>query len=412
MPEAPPLSYADAANVIADHAQALVPTRKPVRVQLASATGRVLAEDIRTPRPLPPFDRATRDGFAIRAGDIDRSLRITGLLRAGHRGTEFRLGEGEALEIMTGAPMPQGADAVLMVEHAERSGDHVRALPGRKLAAGENVVARGSEAAASAIILRAGTRIGPAQIAASASCGAAELLVSEQPTVAIFATGDELVEPGQPALDHQIYNSNAYSLAAQVIEAGAIPRIHRVLPDDLAVTEETIRSAQEPGFADLLLFSGGVSMGKFDYVETALRNRGAEFFFTSVRMQPGKPVVFGALPRADGTKQYFFGLPGNPISTLVTFALFARPLLAALSGERYAVPFVSASLSEDVRSKDGLTRFLPALVQHDLNRSVVRIVPWQGSGDLAALARSNAFLVVPPDADQFRAGNMMTVLLR
>jgi molybdopterin molybdotransferase len=419
MPDEHILSYDEAVNVVAVHGVGLSPTQPPSRVPLAVAHQRVLAEDIRTPRALPPFDRATRDGFAVRAAEIEHALHVKGLLRAGQPGITTPLGSREAVEIMTGAPMPPGADAVLMIEHTERIGERICAAEGRTLKAGDNVVPRGSEAEEGSVIVPAGVRLGAAQIAAAASCGLPDLLVFGRPNIAIFATGDELIEPGEPVLDYQIFNSNAYSLAEQVIDAGGEPQIHRALSDDLAATEQAIASAQaKDNPADLLLFSGGVSMGKFDCVETALRNRGAEFFFTGVRIQPGKPLVFGAMPPVSGnpvtgTPQYFFGLPGNPVSTLVTFSLFARLLIAALAGHRdYAAPFVSAALAEQVHNKPGLTRFLPAMVHHDIAGPTVRTIPWQGSGDLAALARSNAFLVIPPDREVFRAGEAMTVLLR
>jgi molybdopterin molybdotransferase len=408
------LSYDEAVKIIAEHAARLSPAQPPSRTPLAVAHQRVLAEDVRTPRALPPFDRATRDGFAVRAAEVDHALHVTGVLRAGQPPVTTPLASREAVEIMTGAPMPPGADAVLMVEHAERIGERITAAEGRTIKIGDNVVPRGSEAADGSVIVPAGVRLGAAQIAAAASCGMPDLMVYGRPNIAIFATGDELIEPGEPALDYQIFNSNAYSLAEQVVDAGGEPQIHRALSDDLAKTEHAIATAQaDRDGAHLLLFSGGVSMGKFDYVEAALRNRGAELFFTGLHIQPGKPLVFGALPAADGSRLYFFGLPGNPVSTLVTFSLFARLLIAALGGERnYAVPFVSATLAEEVHSKPGLTRFLPAMVHHDIVGPTVRTVPWQGSGDLAALARSNAFLVIPPERDSFLAGETMTVLLR
>ena len=411
------LSYQEAVKVIAEHAAGLSPAQPPSRVPLAVVQQRVLAEDIRTPRALPPFDRATRDGFAVRASEIEHALHIRGVLRAGQPPATSPLSDREAFEIMTGAPMPPGADAVLMVEHAERIGERITAAEGRTIKAGDNVVPRGSEAPDGSVIVPAGTRLGAAQIAAAASCGMPDLMVYGRPNIAIFATGDELIEPGEPALDYQIFNSNAYSLAEQVLDAGGEPQIRRALSDNLADTERAIATAQANAdaadAAHLLLFSGGVSMGKFDYVEAALRNRGAEFFFTGLHIQPGKPLAFGALPAKNGSPLYFFGLPGNPVSTLVTFSLFARLLIAALAGDRsYAVPFVSATLAEQVHSKPGLTRFLPAMVHHDIAGPTVRTVPWQGSGDLAALARSNAFLVIPPDREHFPAGDTMTILLR
>jgi molybdopterin molybdotransferase len=234
--------------------------------------------------------------------------------------------------------------------------------------------------------------LGVTEIAAAATCGRAELPVFLRPRVPILGTGDELVDVRETPLAHQIRNSNSYSLAEQVRRAGGAPEISPVVRDDQAATERAIQKASDCG---LVLLTGGVSMGKFDFVEKALVHLGAEFFFTGARIQPGKPVVFGKL--AD---TYFLGLPGNPISTMVTFALFAAPLVRAMGGESAGGPrFGMAQLEEEVRVKPGLTRFLPA-----------RPVEWRGSGDLAAAARANVFLVVPETAEGLAAGEVVSVL--
>jgi molybdopterin molybdotransferase len=222
--------------------------------------------------------------------------------------------------------------------------------------------------------------------------------------VAILSTGDELVDVGEKPLAHQIRNSNSYSLAAQVTAAGGKPQILPIVPDDRAETKKAIREALS---CDLVLLTGGVSMGKFDFVEEALLALGAELFFTGARIQPGKPVVFGRLPSA-----YFFGLPGNPISTIVTFALFAAPLLRALGGQSQCAPrFGMARLDEEVRVKAGLTRFLPARVESDVRGARVRRIAWQGSGDLAAAAQANGFLVVPETAERLAAEEVVSLLV-
>jgi molybdopterin molybdotransferase len=229
------------------------------------------------------------------------------------------------------------------------------------------------------------------------------LPVFARPKVAILSTGDELVDVAEKPLAHQIRNSNSYSLAAQVGAAGGEPVILAVVRDDRVETEQAIREALS---CDLVLLTGGVSMGKFDFVEQALVVLGAEFFFTGALIQPGKPVVFGKLPGA-----YFFGLPGNPISTIVTFALFAAPLLRALGGESQGGPrFGMARLDEDVRVKPGLTRFLPAQVESDVRGARLRRIGWQGSGDLAAAAQANGFLVVPETTERMTAGEIVTVI--
>jgi molybdopterin molybdotransferase len=400
------LSYeAAAAVVLAEVNRAPAQARAVEHVSLAEAAGRVLAEAVRADRDQPPFPRATRDGYACRAQDLAQGpLRVVGQIRAGETWAGSAIGRGEAVEIMTGAPVPPGADCVVMLEHVAEGAEHVALNGPREMAPGENVVPAGAEARGGDVVVPAGRRMGVTEIAAAASCGAAELSVWKRPRVAIVATGDELVDVAAAPLAHQIRNSNSYSLAAQVTAAGGVPEVFPIVPDERAATERAIAQASA---CDLVLLAGGVSMGKFDCVEQALGDLGAEFFFTGVRMQPGKPLVFGKLPGP-----FFFGLPGNPISTMVTFALFAGPLLRRLSGEAEGKPrFVMARVEEEVRVKPGLTRFLPARMESDVRGARVRRLAWQGSGDLAAAARANAFLVVPESAEFVREGEIAAVLL-
>src|SRR6201999_4316389 len=218
----------------------------------------------------------------------------------------------------------------------------------------------------------------------------------------ILATGDELVQIDQKPLVHQIRNSNSYSLAAQVSLVGGEPVISPIAPDHLEASQQLIQQAAES--CDMLLLSGGVSMGKYDFVEQALLTLGAEFFFTGAKIQPGRPVVFGRLPQ-----QFFFGLPGNPVSTMVTFLLFAQPLIAALSGEEDGGPrFALAQLAHDQRVKPGLTRFLPGRIDFNIHTPQATIIPWQGSGDLASTASANGFVVVPADAGDLSAGDSVS----
>lgn len=400
------LSYENAAAVVRGHAATVRALGRKTRcVALADAAGRVLAEPVVADRDQPPFARATRDGFACRASDLtDGSLRVIGLLRAGEAWTGAALGHGDAVEIMTGAGLPAGADCVVMVEHVTVVDGRVALDEARVLAAGDNAVPAGAEAQGGDVVVPAGRRLGATEIAAAASCGAAKAAVFSRPRVAILATGDELVEVGAKPLTHQIRNSNSYSLAVQVAAAGGVPVTFPIVPDDGAATERAIGEASG---CDLVLLTGGVSMGKFDFVEQALLALGAEFFFTGAKIQPGKPVVFGKLAGA-----YFFGLPGNPISTMVTFALFAAPLLRALGGEEDAGPrFVLARVEEEIRVKAGLTRFLPARIESDVRSARVRRIAWQGSGDLAAAARANGFVVVAETADCLAAGDVAAVLM-
>ena len=275
----------------------------------------------------------------------------------------------------------------------------------RTVIAGENIVPAGAEAQAGQELLPRGVRLGPAQIALAAAAGKASVKVYRKPRVAILSTGDELVEVAEKPGPSQIRNSNSYSLAALVAECGGEPVQLPIAPDEEGKLTELI---QEGLKADMLLLSGGVSMGKFDLVEQALKTLGAKFFFTGALIQPGKPVVFGevgAIP--------FFGLPGNPVSVMVTFELFARQMVEALSGaEPERLKSAKAKLRKEFKTKTGLTRFLPARLDGGLDDPEVEVVPWQGSGDMLAAARANCYLVVPPDREKLAKGEMVTVVMR
>jgi molybdopterin molybdotransferase len=417
------LEFAEALAEVLRHAAAVAVPREVETVSLESADNRVLAAAVRADREQPPFDRSTRDGFALRAADVGHMLRVVGSVKAGEMWRGPALGKGEAIEIMTGAPLPAGADAVVMVEHTSLAGSVVQVQQGRTLRAGENVVPRGSEARAGDSLLPVGRVLGAAEIAVAASCGRAELDVFSKPKVAIVATGDELVEV--PAVSHpthrdeaamdgapgvlgaaQIYNSNSYALAVLVRGEGGFAGRLAIARDTLADLRARIAEAED---ADLLLLSGGVSMGKFDLVEQVLHEAGAEIFFTGALIQPGKPVVFGRL--SSGT--YFFGLPGNPVSTQVCFHLFVAPLLRALGGRSEVAPrFVEARLAEDVKGGAKVTRFLPAELASAWDGVMVRVVGWQGSGDVAANARGNCYCVLPAGVEAFAKGETVRVLPR
>lgn len=398
-------------------------------VPLPQADGRVLAEAIAADRDQPPFDRSTRDGYAVRAAELasGASLRVIGSLRAGERWSGPALGSGEALEIMTGAPVPAGADCVAMLEHVSRTADSLHAQDGRVWTAGDNIVPRGAEARRGDTVVPAGRLLGPAEIAAAASSGAAEVSVHARPRVALIATGDELVELADQPEAWQIRNSNSYALATLVKAAGGSPERLTIARDDLADLHERIAQG---AMWDLLVLSGGVSMGKHDLVEQVLEGYGAEFFFTGAWIQPGKPVVFGRLPKSGevlapgasrngaawtgewtGEWTYFFGLPGNPVSTEVCFHLFVAPMLRALAGRTDLAPaFVEARLTEAVKPAPRM-RFLPARLASAWDKVTVSLVPWQGSGDVAANARAGCFCVLPPET-ALSPGDTVRVLLR
>jgi molybdopterin molybdotransferase len=293
-----------------------------------------------------------------------------------------------------------------MVEHVELAGETVRLVPPRTLRAGENLVPRGAEARAGDLLLDAGAEITFAQIAIAATCGFATVEVYRRPRVAILTTGDELVPVEAKPGPAQIRNSNAPMLAALVEAHGGEAIVLPPAPDEAGALDAALAQAAQ---ADMLLISGGVSAGKFDLVEPALLRAGAHFHFTGVRIQPGKPLVFGEMRSLP-----FFGLPGNPVSSAVTFLLFGSQMLAALAGSHAAGPrFAQARLAAptDKNAKPGLTRFLPASCTFGGTVPGVELVPWQGSGDLAALARSNCFLVIPEETASLEAGETVRILL-
>lgn len=374
------------------------------QVPALEAAGRILAEEIAADRDYPPFPRSARDGFAIRAADVPGELTVIGEVRAGGVFTGM-VGKGRAVEIMTGAPLPDGADAVVMVEHTEREGNRVRVA--RPVKPGENFNPRGVEARNGEPVLRPGRRLGFAEIAVLAMVGQECVSVYRRPRVAILPTGDEIVEVGQKPEAFQIRNSNAWSMSAQVSRAGGEPHILPIARDNYDSTRVLIEQGLE---SDLLLLSGGVSAGKYDIVERVLADLGAEFFFDRVLIQPGQPLVFGRIGSEDRNK-FFFGLPGNPGSTMVTFEVFARAAVELLSGSHeVSLRLLQAKLSKELRQKPGLTRFLPAQLSAD--GSTVAPEPSHGSGDVAALARANAFLVTEADREVWAAGEMIRVLLK
>jgi molybdopterin molybdotransferase len=380
---------------------------------LLDGAGRVLAEPVVADRNFPPFPRATRDGYAVRAADLavlPAKLDVIAEIKAGvASGDVPTLAAGQAAAIMTGAPAPPGADAVVMVEYTSQEDKVVEIKKG--VAAGDNIVPVGSEAKRGERLLSPGVRMDHAAISVAASVGRSHLLVYGKPKVAVLSTGDELVDIDVPPGPTQIRNSNSFSLGAQILAAGGEPMLLPIAPDEPVRLRELIEDGLE---ADMLLLTGGVSMGKYDLVEQVLAEFKAEFFFTGAQIQPGRPVVFGRV-RASGDEgsTYFFGLPGNPVSTMVTFELFARPVLEALAGmSPHKLVFVSAKLKTEIKTKTGLKRFLPATLSGEFEHAEVELLKWQGSGDIAATARGNCYIVIPPDRERIAAGEWVPVMMK
>jgi molybdopterin molybdotransferase len=409
------LSFEDARHVVEDHATRLRPRGKEL-VGILDSVGRVLAEPIAAERDLPAFRRAARDGYAVRSADLatpPATLRVVGEIRAGAPSSELTVGPGEAVAIMTGAPAPPGADAIVMVEYTALRSDHVEITRG--IEAGANIVPVGAEARRGERLLAPGLRVDHTAIAIAASGGRTHLLVYAKPRVAVLATGDEVVDIAVSPGPYQIRNSNTYSLAAQIQAAGGDPELLPIAPDEPGRLRELIEDGLD---ADLLLLAGGVSMGKYDLVEEVLVELGAEFLFTGARIQPGQPIVFGRCgagtrARAADIYKYFFGLPGNPVSTMVTFELFARPILEALAGMApRKLVFLYAKLKTEIKTRTGLKRFLPGILSGEFEHAEVELARWQGSGDIATAARTNCYVVVPPDRERIAAGEWVPVLTR
>jgi molybdopterin molybdotransferase len=401
-------SYAEAAAIVAKQAAGFTGRSRTAIVSLAEAQGHVLAEPVCADRDMPAFPRSTRDGFACRAVELSagRPLRVAGSTRAGQP-PAGPLPRNSVWEIMTGAAVPEDADAVVMLEHVEQSGGKARLSKGRSIEPGENIVLAGAEAQEGQQLIPSGERITASHIAAAATCGYAKLEVFARPRVAIVTTGDELVAVETAPGPAQIRNSNAPMLSALVAQAGGEPW---VLPTARDTSEDLERVLREAAKADMLLVSGGVSAGKFDLVEPVLAGLGAKFHFTGVRIQPGKPLVFGEL--AGG--QPLFGLPGNPISSAATFLLFGRPVLSVLCRSTEAMPrFATARLTRNLKGKPNLTRFVPSACRWATapgEMPEVEAVNWHGSGDLAAFARANCFAVVPEGTNTIREGETVSIL--
>ena len=377
-------------------------------VPLTESVGRFLALDVVADSDLPPFDRSQMDGYAVRAADVEQtpaSLKIVGESAAG-RGWRGEMHAGEAVRIMTGAPVPQGADSVQQVELTREigNGNEVEIL--EPVSLGRSIVHRGDEIKQDDVVLRAGERINSAAVAVLASFGKAQVEVGKRPRVSVLATGSELVSVHeQPGVD-QIRDSNNYTIGAYAREAGAEVELLPLAGDDTALLTRQIHEAASR--SDIVITSGGVSVGIYDFTKTALRELGCEIFFERVRLRPGKPTVFARLP--DGP--LFFGLPGNPVSVSVTFTLFARAAILAMQGAiQTELQTTSAVLERAVKGSTGRESYLPATLKTDDNaRLIAEPLMWGGSSDFVAFARATALIVVPQDVRTVEAGSVVRIV--
>jgi molybdenum cofactor synthesis domain-containing protein len=397
------ISVAEAIRIVQEHTRAL-----PIEtVGLAEARNRILAEDVVADSDLPPFDRSQMDGYALRATDVEQvpaRLRIAGESAAG-RGWHNTMHAGEAVRIMTGAPVPSGADSVQQVELTREidGGSAVEIL--QPVALGRSIVSRGSEIKAGQVVLLAGTVINAGAMAVLASFGYAQVRVGQRPRVSIVATGSELVDVSQTPGPDQIRDSNNYSIGAYAEAAGARIEQLPLAGDD---TEQLKRQfAAASANSDIVISSGGVSVGVYDFTKTALRELGAEIFFERVALRPGKPIVFARLPNG----ALVFGLPGNPVSVSVTFSLFARTAILAMQGAKETeLQKESAIVTSDVKGTQDRESYLPAeLRTSEDGKLLAQPMKWGGSSDFVSFARATALIIVPRN-EALKAGANVRVL--
>jgi molybdopterin molybdotransferase len=395
------LSVSEAQQLVLQQAQPLAPQSIPLT---ADVLGLILAEDIVSDLDMPPFDKAMMDGYAVRSADLVQGralLQVVDEVTAGQV-PRRAVGKGEATRIMTGAPLPQGADAVVMVERT-RLGEGGRVTIEDAAAPGQHVMKRGKEMRQGDKVLRAGTPLRPQEVGLLATVGRPKVLLHPAPRLAILSTGDELVPVSQQPGPGQIRNGNGPMLAAQAKRAGAIV----VFQDMARDNRESLRAAITQGLqADILVLSGGVSAGKLDLVPGVLGEVGVAGHFHKVAMKPGKPIFFGS-----HNSTLVFGLPGNPVSAMVCFELFVRPAIRRLRGEAVAGPtVVKATLVENFTYRTDRPTYHPARLEMSESGWEVRVVPWLGSPDLRGLTRANAFVVFPAGDHQHPAGGQFEVL--
>ncbi|MDH7499554.1 MAG: molybdopterin molybdotransferase MoeA [candidate division NC10 bacterium] len=378
------------------------------KIPLLSALDRVLGEEVVSGLDIPPWDNSAVDGYAVQAADVAGAspdqpvlLRVIEDLPAG-RVSGKRLQAKEAIRIMTGAPMPAGADAVVMVEETKAEGGSVRIF--RAVKSGANVRRRGEDLKSGSRVFSRGAALGAAEIGVLASLNKGSVFVHKRPQVAVLATGDELVEVGEPLRTGQIISSNTYTLTSQIRQSGGIPIDLGIARDDLP----SLRGRLEEGAqADLLITSGGVSMGEYDLVKKALEEMAGEVKFWRVAIRPGMPTAFGILKGKP-----FFGLPGNPVSSMVCFELFARPALRKMGGHAHLFrPSIEATVKGEIRTKAGRRHFLRVRLERRNGRVYADLTGDQGSGILTSVAHAHGLAVISEDTPLTKAGEKVKVLL-
>ncbi len=403
------ISVEEALERVLSYVQVLDAEEKPI----LQCLGQVLDEDVYSPIDVPPLDNAAMDGYAIRAEDVLGAtpsspipLDVIAEVSAGTI-SDKEVKPRTAIRIMTGAPIPQGADSVVRFEdtdEAQRSGQ-VPAQIGIlcQIPKGQNVRCAGEDIARGQQVLKRGTPLRPQEIGVMASIGKAKARVIRRPTIAILATGDELVTIDQPLPQGKIYNSNSFSIAGQVLRYGGIPLVLGIARDQVDEIEGKIQEALS---ADMLITSGGVSLGDYDLVKDVLAKQGQVSFWT-VRMKPGKPLAFGMIRGVP-----HLGLPGNPVSSMITFELFARPAILKMMGKKnLSKPSVRAIMESSIQNSDGRRIFARAVVRREGERYFARLAGPQGSGILTSMASANGLAIVPEDVEVIKEGDTVEVLM-
>jgi molybdopterin molybdotransferase len=410
------ISVEEALDKILDFIEVLESEEKP----LLECLGQVLAEDVYAPFNVPPQDNSAMDGYAVQAKSIvgasyerPKVLRVVGEIAAGCV-TELKVEPGTAVRIMTGAFVPEGADVVVPFEYTDEvdrkqrsaSGDEIGIRVG--LPEASNIRRGGENIAKGELVMKQGILLRPAEIGVLASLGKAVVSVIRRPVIGILATGNEVMEINQPILPGKIYNSNSYSLAAQVLRYGGIPKLLGIAPDDVEQLALAVRHGLD---CDILVTSGGVSLGDYDVVKQVLVDEGNISFWT-VRMKPGKPLAFGVFKRDDGEKIPHLGLPGNPVSSMISFEVFVRPAILRMMGRsNLAMPSVTAIMEDPVENDDGRRFFARVVVTKRDGKYFARLTGPQGSGILSSMARANGLAVIPESTKEVKSGGKVEVMM-
>lgn len=389
---------------------ACIKTLPEEKVHFSSALNRICADDIISPVNIPYHTNSAMDGYAIVASDTALAskenpvtLQVIGEYQAGIIQSQVTVKPGQAIRIMTGAPIPKGADAVVEKEATTEEGNRVTIF--RQVKSGDNIRKAGEDISQGQCVVSKGTRITAATVGLLASIGALTVTVAQKPRIAVIATGDEIAEPGTPIQEGLVINSNAYTLISLISEYGGIPHYIGIARDTLEASKHAIANALS---CDIIISSGGVSEGKYDFIIEALRQSGFAILVERIAMKPGKPCVFA---QKEGT--LYFGLPGNPVSSMVSFIKFVRPAMLAMQGaSNLQKPLLQAICTEPIKRKnDGRTHYIRGILSFEEGNATVRMTGPQGSGILRSMALANCLIILPPDVLSVHAGDMVTVEL-